>query len=38
VTDDQGRDIGIQHGPVVAGNPAMHGWVLGVVKRQEAEN
>lgn len=30
VTDLEGSDIGIQHGPVVAGNPAMHGWLLGI--------
>ena len=30
VTDLDGNDIGIQHGPVVAGNPAMHGWLLGI--------
>jgi myo-inositol-1(or 4)-monophosphatase len=31
VTDDTGRDIGIEHGPVVAGNVVMHGWMMGVV-------
>ncbi len=29
VTDFEGQDIGVQHGPVVAGNPAMHAWLLG---------
>jgi myo-inositol-1(or 4)-monophosphatase len=34
VTDTSGRDIGIQHGPVVAGNAVMHGWLLDVVGQQ----
>jgi len=28
VTDHAGRDIGVEHTPVVAGNPAIHGWLL----------
>jgi myo-inositol-1(or 4)-monophosphatase len=28
VTDLAGRDIGVEHGPVVAGNPAIHDWLL----------
>jgi myo-inositol-1(or 4)-monophosphatase len=28
VTDFSGRDLGIEHGGVVAGNPAIHGWLL----------
>lgn len=32
VTDDTGRDIGIEHGPVVAGNWVMHGWMMTVVE------
>jgi myo-inositol-1(or 4)-monophosphatase len=28
VTDYEGRDLGIAHGPVVAGNPAIHRWLL----------
>lgn len=28
VTDFEGTDIGVQHGPVVAGNPVMHAWLL----------
>ncbi len=28
ITDFAGRDIGIEHTGVVAGNPAMHGWLL----------
>jgi myo-inositol-1(or 4)-monophosphatase len=34
VTDDTGRDIGIEHGPVVAGNAAMHEWMMSVVGRR----
>ena len=28
ITDFSGRDIGIEHTGVVAGNPAIHGWLL----------
>lgn len=28
VTDLGGKDIGVAHGAVVAGNPAIHGWLL----------
>jgi myo-inositol-1(or 4)-monophosphatase len=28
VTDLAGRDIGVEHSSVVAGNPAMHEWLL----------
>ena len=28
VTDLAGRELGIEHGPVVAGNPAIHRWLL----------
>jgi myo-inositol-1(or 4)-monophosphatase len=28
VTDATGRDLGIEHGTVVAGNPAIHAWLL----------
>jgi myo-inositol-1(or 4)-monophosphatase len=28
VTDYAGRDIGVEHTAVVAGNPALHGWLL----------
>jgi len=28
VTDFNGRDLGIEHGGVVAGNPAIHDWLL----------
>jgi myo-inositol-1(or 4)-monophosphatase len=27
-TDYRGRDLGVAHGPVVAGNPAIHSWLL----------
>lgn len=32
VTDFGGRDIGVEHTAVVAGNPAIHAWLLGVVQ------
>jgi fructose-1,6-bisphosphatase/inositol monophosphatase family enzyme len=28
VTDHAGREIGIEHTGVVAGNPAIHAWLL----------
>jgi fructose-1,6-bisphosphatase/inositol monophosphatase family enzyme len=28
VTDLSGRDIGVEHTAVVAGNPAIHRWLL----------
>ncbi|HET8624520.1 MAG TPA: inositol monophosphatase family protein [Gemmatimonadales bacterium] len=28
VTDDEGRDLGIEHAAVVAGNPSIHSWLL----------
>ena len=31
VTDPGGRDIGIEHGAVVAGNPAIHAWLLDIL-------
>jgi myo-inositol-1(or 4)-monophosphatase len=31
VTDLGGRDIGVEHTGVVAGNPVIHGWLLGEV-------
>lgn len=31
VTDFTGRPIGAEHGPVIAGNPAIHEWLLRVV-------
>ncbi|HET7604300.1 MAG TPA: inositol monophosphatase family protein [Gemmatimonadales bacterium] len=34
VTDDTGRDTGIEHGPVVAGNEVMHEWMMTVVRRK----
>lgn len=33
VTDFKGRDIGLEHTPVVAGSTAMHEWLLKVVAR-----
>ena len=35
VTDFTGRDIGIEHTAVVAGNPAIHGWLLEVLNPEE---
>lgn len=32
VTDFAGRDIAVEHTAVVAGNPAIHGWLLGVIQ------
>jgi myo-inositol-1(or 4)-monophosphatase len=32
VTDLSGRDIGIEHTAVVAGNPAIHAWLLDVLR------
>jgi myo-inositol-1(or 4)-monophosphatase len=34
VTDYAGRDIGIEHGEIVAGNPAIHRWLLGILAEQ----
>ncbi len=31
VTDSTGRDLGVEHSSVVAGNPAIHGWLLEVL-------
>jgi myo-inositol-1(or 4)-monophosphatase len=35
VTDFAGRDIGIEHTPVVAGNPAIHAWLLELMDEVE---
>jgi myo-inositol-1(or 4)-monophosphatase len=32
VTDLDGRDAGLSHGPIVAGNPPMHAWLLKTVR------
>ena len=32
VTDYGGRDVGVEHGAVVAGNPAIHRWLLRVLR------
>jgi len=32
VTDAEGNDLGIAHGPVVAGNPAIHRWLLETIR------
>ena len=31
VTDPTGRDLGVEHGEIVAGNPAIHRWLLEVL-------
>jgi myo-inositol-1(or 4)-monophosphatase len=36
VTDYTGRDLGVEHAPVVAGNPAMHGWLLRTINGHAA--
>jgi myo-inositol-1(or 4)-monophosphatase len=36
VTDFDGRDLGIEHSGVVAGNPAMHGWLLHTLSASSA--
>lgn len=33
VTDGEGRNLGVEHGAVVAGNPAVHGWLLEELKK-----
>jgi len=35
VTDSEGRDIGIEHSGIVAGNPAMHQWLLAILSTGE---
>jgi myo-inositol-1(or 4)-monophosphatase len=32
VTDLDGRPAPVAHGPIVAGNPTMHAWLLGQLK------
>jgi myo-inositol-1(or 4)-monophosphatase len=34
VTDYSGRDIGIEHGEIAAGNPAIHRWLLDMLASQ----
>ncbi len=31
VTDRTGRDLGVEHGEVIAGNPAIHRWLLDIM-------
>ncbi len=38
VTDFAGRDIGVEHTSIVAGNPAMHAWLLGVIRSADRAN
>ena len=35
VTDFAGRDLGVEHGPLVAGNPAMHRWLLDTLRESD---
>jgi myo-inositol-1(or 4)-monophosphatase len=35
VTDFTGREIGVEHSGVVAGNPSIHGWLLAVLAPKE---
>ena len=35
VTDHAGRDVGVEHAAIVAGNPAMHAWLLALVRGSE---
>ena len=35
VTDFGGRDVGIEHSGVVAGNPGMHQWLLAILRPGE---
>jgi myo-inositol-1(or 4)-monophosphatase len=37
VTDLRGRDPGLAHGPIVAGNPAVHAWLLEMLGRTNKE-
>ena len=35
VTDLDGADVGLGHTPLVAGNPAIHAWLLGMVNSEQ---
>ena len=35
VTDLEGREAPVSHGPIVAGNPAMHAWLMGQLHYRE---
>jgi myo-inositol-1(or 4)-monophosphatase len=35
VTDFEGRDLGIEHAPVLAGNPAVHEWMRVVLESEK---
>jgi myo-inositol-1(or 4)-monophosphatase len=37
VTDLEGRPAPVEHGPIVAGNPVMHAWLLGELGRGTAD-
>ena len=36
VTDLEGREVGVEHSGIVAGNPAIHRWLLGVLKSSDS--
>ncbi|MBK6421348.1 MAG: inositol monophosphatase [Gemmatimonadetes bacterium] len=36
VTDRTGRDLGVEHGEVIAGNPAIHHWLLDIMREDPA--
>lgn len=38
VTDFAGRHVGIEHTAVVAGNPSIHGWLLGVLGASDGKD
>jgi myo-inositol-1(or 4)-monophosphatase len=38
VTDADGRPAMVDHGPIVAGNPAMHGWLLEAIQEPITES
>jgi fructose-1,6-bisphosphatase/inositol monophosphatase family enzyme len=37
VTDFAGRDLGVEHASVVAGNPAIHQWLLETIADTQAQ-
>ena len=38
VTDFSGRDLGVEHGEIVAGNPVIHAWLLDQVGSGKSRN
>jgi fructose-1,6-bisphosphatase/inositol monophosphatase family enzyme len=35
ITDFSGREIGIEHTAVVAGNPSIHDWLLAILASEQ---